>query len=299
MQTSIEKIQAIKAYIKQNFSWDGKSLEEIKRMAEQIPKGTVPSGASIEKVQIGAIHGEWVWGEGVCREKRQVVLYFHGGGLIQGSCDTHRELAAGISKGGGVPVLLVEYRLAPEYKYPAANDDCLLAYRWLLKNGMTPENIILGGDSAGGSLVLMTLLTLRDAGELLPKAAFLLSPWGDLVHYDGESYTTLADLDPLVSQSSNAMCLNCYLMPGETVPVILSPIQQDLRGLPSLFIQVGDQEVLLSDSTRLAERAREAGVDVKLEIWENMWHVFQNVPILQEAQAAIEEIGRFIKVHLN
>ncbi|HEX2953220.1 MAG TPA: alpha/beta hydrolase [Bacillota bacterium] len=298
-RASNEQLEAIKGHIKQNFSWDGKSLEEIKNAAEQIPKGTILPGASIEKVQIGDLNGEWVWGERVSREKRHVILYFHGGGLILGSCDTHRGLVADISKASGVPVLVVEYRLAPEFKYPAANDDCLFAYRWLLNNGLVPENIVLGGDSVGGGLVLMTLLTLRDAGEPLPKAAFLLSSWLDLVHYDGESYMTRADLDPLVSKSSNAMCLDCYLTSGETIPAILSPIQQNLQGLPSLFIQVGDHEVLLSDSARLAERAREAGADVKLEVWENMWHVFQNVPTILEAQAAIKGIGQFVKERFN
>ncbi|RYD05014.1 hypothetical protein N752_11665 [Desulforamulus aquiferis] len=190
----------------------------------------------------------------------------------------------------------MEYRLAPEHKYPAANEDCLAAYRWLIKSGISAKDIVIGGDSAGGSLTLMTLLSLRDTGDTLPAAAFMLSLWGDLINFDGESYKTRAEMDFMNSLESSQICSDMFIGTLPTKPLILSPIWENLEGIPNLLIQVGDHEILLSDSTRLSERAKEAGVDVKLEVWDNMWHVFQLfAPYVPEANQAINNIGKFVK----
>lgn len=257
----------------------------------------LPHGTAVEKVIVADLPAEWVKAANVPDGNEQMILYFHGGGFTYGSCDTHRNLAATISRAGGVRVLVVEYRLAPEHKYPAANDDCLAAYRWLIESGVSASNIVIGGDSAGGGLAFMTLLSLRDAGDSLPAAAFMLSPFGlDLINFDGESYMSRAELDPVCSLKSNKIHANYYIGSPEIKPPGLSSINQDLHGLPSLLIQVGDYEVLLSDSTRLAERAKAACVDVTLEVWDNMWHGFQGlVGIVPEAGQAMDNIGGFIK----
>lgn len=165
----------------------------------------------------------------------------------------------------------------------------------MLAEGYSPDDIILGGDSVGATLALMTLISVRDAGEKMPAGAFLLSPHSDLVHLDGYSYDSLADSDPTGSREGNQRILEDYLggSNGEK-PAILSPLRLYLHGLPHLYIQVGDQEVLLSDAERLADRARADGVEVTLEVWENMWSVFQFMAaLLPEAQQAIMNIGNY------
>jgi acetyl esterase/lipase len=211
----------------------------------------------------------------------------------------YRDLAARISAACGIRVLTVEYRLAPEHRYPAANEDCFAAYRWLIAQGIEPDHIIVGGDSVGATLGLMTLISLRDAGEALPAAAVLLSPHGDLVHLDGESYTSRAMTDPTGSLEGNQKILEDYigLRNGDIpIPGILSPLRVKLHGLPPMLIQAGDQEVLLSDAERLAARCNAAGTEVMLEIWENMWSGFQFMAgLLIEGEQAITGIGSFVR----
>ncbi len=270
------------------------TVEQIRHELSLKQQAELPSGTIVEQVMVTNLPGEWIKAANVPESGKQVILYFHGGGLYCGDCATYRNLAAFISRASGVRVLLVEYRLAPEHKYPAANDDCLAAYRWLLENGIPAKDIIIGGDSAGGALTVMTLLSLRDAGAPLPVAAFMFSPWTDLVNFDGESYTSRAELDPVTHLKGSQMAASFYIDHLTVKPPILSPINQDLSGLPALFIQVGDHEALLSDSTRLAERATKDGVDVTLEIWDNMWHVFQSLAaVLPEAKQAIDNVGRW------
>lgn len=276
------------------------TVEQIRLDLAAKQPAELPTGTTVEQAIIADLPAEWIKAANVPADNRQVVLYFHGGGLYCGDCSTYRNLAALISGACGVQVLLNEYRLAPEHKYPAANDDCLSAYRWLTENGVPAEDIIIGGDSAGGALTIMTLLSLRDAGEPLPKAAFLFSPWTDLVNFDGESYVSRAALDPVTHLKGSQIAASLYVDHLTVKPPILSPINQDLSGLPPLFIQVGDHETLLSDSTRLAERAKKAGIDVTLEIWENMWHVFQSLAaVLPEAEQAIDHAGRWVRKHLE
>lgn len=232
---------------------------------------------------------------------RCAILYFHGGGFVAGSSDVYRDLTGRIALAAHVPVLTVNYRLAPEHRYPAANEDCLDAYRWLLGNGYSADNIVLGGDSVGGTLALMTLLSLRDNGEELPAGAFLLSPHADLVHLDGESYDTRAAVDPTGSRARNQAALDVYW--GNNAgdyPAILSPLRMALSGLPELLVQAGDREVLLDDAVRLAAKAEASGVRAKLEIWEGMWSVFQTMAFrLPEARQAIENIGSFVRNRLS
>ncbi|MHA6531978.1 alpha/beta hydrolase [Paenibacillus sp. BAC0078] len=300
MSNRTEMLNAIKSHLKQINRIGARTVAQIREdlaaAAESLPR--LP-GVQTVKVQIAQLHGEWVdcTDEAAGAGKGKVILYYHGGGFISGTCEIYRDLAARISAASDVRVLTVEYRLAPEHVYPAANEDCLAAYDWLLAEGYSPEDIILGGDSVGASLALMTLITLRDAGKKLPAAAFLLSPHSDLVHLDGESYDSRAEMDPTGSRAGNQRILEDYL--GDHaggMPLLLSPLRADLQGLPPLLIQAGDQEVLLSDAERLAERASTAGVQVTLEIWEDLWSVFQMIAaILPDGQQAIGNIGTYVK----
>ncbi|MNO36961.1 Monoterpene epsilon-lactone hydrolase [compost metagenome] len=300
MPSSKEMLSAIKNHLKQNNRTAGKTAAQIRlALAESAKRLPLLPGVSVERAEMNGLAGEWVDAikDHTADGRKKAILYFHGGGLISGSCEIYRDLAARISAASGVRVLTVEYRLAPEYVYPAANDDCYAAYCWLLGTGLLPEDIILGGDSAGATLALMTLITLRDLGAKLPAAAFLLSPHGDLVHLDGASYDSNAELDPTGSREGNQRILRDYLggYTGE-IPALLSPLRLRLQGLPPLLIQAGDQEVLLSDAERLAERILAVGGKVTLEIWENLWSVFQMMSaVLPEAQEAIGNIGSFVR----
>lgn len=300
-KTSIEQLAVIKDYLKQTNRFESRSVEQIRQeMVEAAANMPSHTDVTVERVRIGPLSGEWIIPVESAPPEDKVILYFHGGGFIAGTCEFYRDLAARIAKASGTKVLTIEYRLAPEYTYPIANEDCIDAYRWLLSNGYSASNIVLGGDSVGASLALMTLITLRDEGGELPAGAFLISPHTDLVHLDGESYQSRAELDPTGSLEGNKRILDVYVGTRSELAPILSPLRMDLQGLPELLVQVGDHEVLLSDSTRLAERTQAAGVHVELEIWEKMWSVFHFLAyMLPEAQQAIANIGKFVRGKLD
>ncbi|MNO30308.1 Monoterpene epsilon-lactone hydrolase [compost metagenome] len=300
-KTSIEQLAAIKEYLKQTNRFESKSVTQIRQeMAETAANLPSHSDVRVEPAFTGSIHGEWILPIQPVPPRDEVILYFHGGGFIAGTCEFYRDLATRIAKASGTKVLLLEYRLAPEYPYPAANEDCIEAYQWLLANGYSASDIVLGGDSVGASLALMTLISLRVEGRELPAGAFLISPHTDLVHLDGESYQSRALLDPTGSLEGNKRILDVYIDTQSEPAAILSPLRMDLQGLPELFVQVGDHEVLLSDSTRLAERAKASGVHVNLEIWEKMWSCFHFLAyMLPEAEQAIVNIGKFVRMKLE
>ncbi len=195
-------------------------------------------------------------------------------------------------------MLVPNYRLAPENPYPAAIEDATAVYGWLLDQGFKPEHIAIGGDSAGGNLAVVTLLALRDARVELPAAAILLSPWTDLT-LSGESVTTRAEVDPMIKPGETGEHIAYYVGNHDPASPLISPIFANLHGLPPLLIHVGNDEVLLGDSVRLADRAQAAGTKVKLKVWEGMWHVFQALAImLPEGRASIDELGAFVKLHV-
>ena len=255
----------------------------------------VPEDAIVEQVGVGGVTAEWVSAPGASENK--TVLYLHCGGYMIGSTRTHRLPMFYLSKASGARVLVLNFRLAPEHPFPAAVEDSLTAYRWLLAQGILPGNVVIGGDSAGGGLTLATLVALRYMGDPLPAAGISHSGWTDLAN-TGETFATKAEEDPLIDKEMVDTMAAAYLgNRSRTIP-LASPYYADLRGLPPLLMQVGGAEVLLDDSIRTAERAREAGVDVTFKIWEGMphvWQVFAN--FLPEAQQAIEECGEFIRKH--
>jgi acetyl esterase/lipase len=253
----------------------------------------LPPDVSAEPVDAGGVPAEWVSAPG--GTDGRVVLYLHGGGYVLGSVKTHRDLAGRISRAAASRVLNVDYRLAPEHPHPAAVDDATAAYRWLLDGGHEPEKLAVAGDSAGGGLTIATLVALRDAGLPLPAAGVCLSPWVDLEGL-GETMTTKADVDPMVFREGLLKMAEAYLAHHHPRTPLAAPLYADLAGLPPLYIQVGTAETLLDDAVRIAERARKAGVDVEIEEWEDMIHVFQAfAPILPEGQQAIEKIGEYLR----
>ena len=272
------------------------SIEEQRAQMEvMFTQFQLPTDVRCDPVDAGGVPAEWITTPGVVAER--VIYYLHGGGYVMGSINTHREMVSRLSRAASARVLIIDYRLAPENPFPAAVDDSLAAYRWLLSVGVDPARLVIAGDSAGGGLTVATLISLRDAGESLPQAGICLSPWVDL-ECVGECMVTRAERDPVLSRDISLMLAKAYL--GDTDPrtPLASPIYADLTGLPPLLIQVGTAEGLFDDATRLADHARAAGVDVILEPWDDMihvWHMF--AAILPEGQQAIDRIGEFIHQH--
>ncbi len=250
-------------------------------------------GVRVERTTVAGLYAEWL------RPKRapddKVLLYLHGGAYVIGSCRSHGQMVSHIARAAGINALVPEYRLAPEHKFPAAIEDCVAVYRELLASGIRPENIVIAGDSAGGGLTVATLLSLRDGGDPLPAAAVLLSPYLD-VTASGESATTRADQDPWFHASDMKVVVSNYCGADELKNPLVSPVFAEVEGLPPVLIQVGDDEILLSDSTRFADKIRAAGGTVDIEIWPEMWHVFQLfVGKMPEARRAINKIGDYVR----
>jgi len=256
-----------------------------------------PGGVSVRKETAGTVPGEWIVPKDAPPDR--ALLYFHGGGFIFGSLSTHRALVARLAIAAGARAFSVDYQLAPEHPFPAAVEDCLEAYRGLLRIGFSPQRIVVGGDSAGGNLALVLLLALRQAGEPLPAAAVCLSPVTDLV-FTGDSFQSKADIDPIfprvTSQSLSSRIGSGYIGSEDPRQPLISPLFADLRGLPPVLLHVGEDEILLDDSVRLGERVRGAGGQATVVVWGKMWHVFQVfAPFVPEANRSIEQNGEFIK----
>ena len=240
---------------------------------------------------------EWVTAAGT--EAERTILYLHGGGYVIGSPATHRGLAERLSKAAAARVLVIDYRLAPENPFPAAVEDAATAYRWLLASGTEAGKIAVAGDSAGGGLTAATLVALREAGDALPAAGVCISPWVDMEGI-GESMTARAGLDPMVQKEGLLGMAGLYLQGADPRSPLAAPLYANLDGLPPLLVQVGTSETLYDDATRLADRAKAASVDVTLEPWDEMihvWHLFAEA--LPEGQKAIDRIGEFVRQHAN
>ncbi|HSD11463.1 MAG TPA: alpha/beta hydrolase [Candidatus Binatia bacterium] len=291
---SQEQLQAIIQQLKANPLLEQPELEAVRagfeQMAAMFP---VPADVKCEPAMAGNVKAEWVTAPGAAADR--AILHLHGGGYVIGSINTHRALAAGLSRAAKARVLLIGYRLAPEHPHPAAVDDAVAAYRWLLAQGLSPKRIAIAGDSAGGGLTIATLVALRDAGEKLPAAGVCLSPWVDLEGI-GDSMTTKADLDPMVKKDGLVQLATLYLGGKDPRTPLAAPLYADLSGLPPLLILAGTWETLLDDASRIAERARKAGVDVTYEPAEGMIHVWQLfAPILDEGKQSIERIGQYVR----
>jgi acetyl esterase/lipase len=291
---SQQQLQALIEQLKANPILQQPSIEAVREGFEQMSSMfPVPDDVQRDPVAAGTVKAEWLTAPGAAADR--AVLYLHGGGYVIGSINTHRALGASVSRAAKARVLLIDYRLAPEHPHPAAVEDAVCAYRFLLQQGLSPKRIALAGDSAGGGLVVATLVALRDAGEKLPAAGVCLSPWIDLECL-GESMKTKSAVDPMVQKDGALQLAALYLGGKSPRTPLAAPLYADLSGLPPLLIQVGTAETLLDDASRLAERARKAGVNVTYDPWEEMIHVWQLfAPMLDEGKQAIEKFGAFIQ----
>lgn len=268
------------------------SIEQRRALMEKLAF-RVAADIAVESINITGRHAEWVRAPGV--DDARVLLYLHGGGYVMGSPNTHRALAGELSRAAAAAVLLPDYRLAPEAPFPAAVDDAVAVYAWLLAQGHQPSHLAIAGDSAGGGLTVATLIALRDQAVPQPRCAVCLSPWSDL-NCSNASYQTRAAADPMITTADITMMAAAYLKGADPKSPLASPNRADLSGLPPLLIHVGRDELLLDDAVVLHEAARSAGVTSTLEIWDDMihvWHAFH--PMLPEGRQGIARIGEYLR----
>jgi epsilon-lactone hydrolase len=274
----------------------GIGIAERRRRAEATGRfvPNPPPGTRRIAVDAGGVPAEWV-ATPASRDDRHI-LYLHGGGFVIGSPSLYRHVTWRIAAAAQARLLVIDYRLAPEHPFPAALDDALAAYGWLLAQGADPRRIAVIGDSAGGGLVFSLLLRCRDEGRLpLPAAAVALSPWTDLA-LTGASLRQNARADPFIDALDMPLIAGWYLGGADPRHPYASPLYGDPGGLPPTLIQVGSDEVLCDDAARIAERMRAAGCEVALEIWPRMPHVWQLfAEVMPEARRAIADIGRFVR----
>lgn len=256
-----------------------------------------PDGVRHEAVDAGGVPAQWIIPDGAAEDR--VLQYAHGGGYVLMSAETHRKLCSHIAKAAGCRALNVDYRLAPEHPHPAAVEDSLTAYRWLLEQGIQPQHIAIAGDSAGGGLCIATALKIRDENLAMPAGIAPISPWTDMEGM-GESMKTRAEVDMIVTPEAIQQLSGVFLGGADPHDPYAAPHHADPSGLPPMYIQVGDEEVLLDDSVRFADKAKQAGVDMTLDVFPEMQHVFQiaagNVP---EADEAIAKLGAWLKARLD
>lgn len=253
----------------------------------------VPKNFTVTNFYIDDIEAEWVV-PNECSDTEKVMYYLHGGAYGMGSIKSHRPIVARIARICKVKVLHINYRLAPEHVFPAAVDDSVKCYQWLLAQGINPENIVIAGDSAGGGLTMATLLKLRDDGLPMPACGVGLSPWLDL-GVSGASYTERAKLDPYIDKEAVMDWAGRYLGDTPFDHPLASPYYSNPEGLPRLLLQVGSCELLHDDAIGFAEKATKAGVEVELEIWEDMFHVWHAFAgFMPEADMALHNVSRFI-----
>ncbi len=267
-------------------------LEQMRKAMEKVAF-RVADDVKAEPVTVAGRPAEWVRAPGI--QAGRAILYLHGGGYVMGSINTHRSLAGEVSRAAQAAVLLVDYRMGPEAPFPAAVEDGVASYRWLLDQGFTPKSLAIAGDSAGGGLTMATLVSARDQGLPMPAAAVPISPWVDLT-CTNDSYKTRAAADPMINPSGIGRMVGFYLQGQDPKQPYASPNFADLKSLPPLLIHVGRDEVLLDDSIKLDAKAKADGVTSTLEIWDDMihvWHAFH--PMLPEAKQAITRVGSFLR----
>jgi acetyl esterase/lipase len=277
-------------------------LAERRRGLEAISaKAPKPRGVASQPLTVAGRPAEWLHPQGSSVASGRAVLYLHGGAYTAGSLVTHRGLAGRVALASGLPVLLLDYRLAPEHPFPAALEDAQATFAWLLspEGGCAPGRVAVVGDSAGGGLSLALALKQRDEGLPLPGALACLSPWFDL-ELAGESATSRAQVDPFFpSPAGLKESAAQYAGAAPLRHPYVSPVHAQLHGLPPMLLQTGDLEILLSDAQTVARRAREAGGEVTLEVEEGMWHVWHALAAyLPEAQRALVRVGRFVQQQL-
>lgn len=268
---------------------------KLREQFEDLAARWSPAWIDVEPADGAPVQTDWVTTERSDRDR--VVLHLHGGAYILGSPRTHRGLAAALARTARARVLLPDYRLAPEHPFPAALDDAVATYRWLVhQRGVDPARVAVCGDSAGGGLALALLVRLRELGEPLPACYVGLSPWTDLAG-TGASMQDNAARDPWLRAELTPLAAVAYAGDRSLDDPLVSPLYADLTGLPPMLVHAGDHEILLDDARRTVERAREAGVVADLGVFDGLWHVFQAFPGIPESRWSLREIGAFIRRH--
>jgi epsilon-lactone hydrolase len=275
----------------------GQSIEALRGKGPD--GGSVPRpNSTVEVCDADGVYGEWV----VCGapSTESIFIFLHGGGYYRSSAIASRRIASDLSAACGCRCFTVEYRLAPEHPFPAAVDDAYTAFRWLLKQGISAEQMVVGGSSAGGGLTAALLAKLKLEGESQPAAAVLLSPWTDLTQ-SAETFVTNADSDPTISKAYLDRMAGLYLNGVDPKDPLASPVFSDLEGLPPLLVQVGKSETMYGDALAYVNKARQQGVQVEFEAYDDVPHGWHNsahvVPDIPEALEAIERIVGFFRTH--
>jgi acetyl esterase/lipase len=287
----LEQLQSVLAADKAKFAGD---LDQIRRgFEEMLTQFPSAPGVEFKEETVGCIPAVWCIPSDAV--KGRTLLYLHGGGYVVGSANAYRLFVSHLATRLKARVLVPEYRVAPENPFPAAFEDAVAAYRWLLNQGIDTQSLAIAGDSCGGGLTIATLATARDAGLPMAAGAFVISPWVDL-EVSGESGISKAKEDKILEVAALQGMAGAYL--GATSPRTpsASPLYANLAGLPPLLIQVGSSEILLDDANRLAARAGAAGVKVRLEIWPAMFHVWHlYAPLLDEGRDALDDAAEFLQ----
>ena len=273
-------------------SMEPEDLERQRKGQELLGRLIAPMvGLSWEPFDLEGMPAAWVRPERG-HDKHRVVLYCHGGGYTSGNLGYSRILASKLANVTGYEVLSFEYRLAPEHHFPAPLEDVTQAWDYLMHLGYGARDIVVAGDSAGGNLALVLTMLLRDAGRLLPRRLVLMSPWTDMTA-SGKSYRERRDADPMITMNYIQAVRAAYAPGRELSSPMLSPLFGDFDRFPPVLIQVGTNEILMSDSVRLRDRLVQAGIPCRLEVWPDMWHVFQMFP-MKKASQAMDSVGRFL-----
>jgi acetyl esterase/lipase len=251
-----------------------------------------PDDAQFQPAQLGPIKGEWVTVERSSASR--IILYFHGGGFIAGSPETHRSLVARLCDAGYARAFSVAYRLAPEYLFPAGLRDGVDAYRMLIQKGVEPSSIVLAGDDAGGGLAFAALLAIRNGGMPMPAGCIAMSPWVDLT-LSGWSVLSNSKSDTMLAWDLLFLTARHYLKRQSAADPYASPIYASFRDFPPIMVHAGSAEILRDDASRIGDKAAEANVPISVEIYDGMQHVFQGDPSLQEAKVSMQRLGQFIR----
>jgi acetyl esterase/lipase len=291
----IERFQSL---WKQRMAARGQPTLAERRTSFDAEMGAIPlaKGCIAETLDLSGIPAEKIVPAGAAADK--VLLYLHGGGHMFGSIKSHRHLVSRFAVAAGVTAFHIDYRLAPEHPYPAGLEDAMKAYRQILGSGISPGNLVVGGESAGGNLATALLLKAREDGLPQPAGLYLLSPWLDMTT-TGESYQKVGARDLIITREGIDMAAAAYLG-GKPHNSLTSPVRADLSGLPPTLIQVGAEEVLLSDSLTFANHAAMAGADVKLHVWPEMPHAWPLFHVLIRAGlAAVDEAGLWMRERLD
>jgi len=296
-----------KSYYENTYRW-GKQEVDLSRglglnLARRVMKKRMHSEADTvnpelisEKVDVDGVPAYWLKGPNTLSEDK-VILWVHGGAYVLGSAEK-TGMAARMATISDMPILSVDYRLAPEHPFPAGLQDVRKAYLWLLKMGYYPKDIVIFGSDSGGGLALSAVMSLRNDSMPLPAAIAVMSPWADLTG-KGDTYETLVDVDPLLSWKVLSTAVKAYVGEARPEDPLVSPVFGDFSEFPPILVQVGTRDMLLSDSVSLARKARQYGTDVTLDVWNGMWHAWQGYPEAPEGQQAAEEVARFFDRHLQ